>query len=60
MTLTRDTWQMQVVGDNLFNAKGLTEGNTRTDQLSGQGTADAIYGRPIFGRNVRLVVSKSW
>ncbi|RXD07056.1 TonB-dependent receptor [Sphingomonas sp. UV9] len=60
ITLTHDTWQMQVVGDNLFNAKGLTEGNTRTDQLSGQGTADAIYGRPIFGRNVRLVVSKSW
>ena len=60
ITLTHDTWQMQVVGDNLFNAKGLTEGNTRTDQLSGQGTADAIYGRPNFGRNVRLVVSKSW
>ena len=60
ITLTRDTWQMQVVGDNLFNAKGLTEGNTRTDQFSGQGTADAIYGRPNFGRNVRLVVSKSW
>ncbi len=60
LTLTHDAWQMQVVGDNLFNAKGLTEGNTRTDQLSGQGTADAIYGRPIFGRNVRLVVSKSW
>ncbi len=60
ITLTHDTWQMQVVGDNLFNAKGLTEGNTRTDLLSGQGTADAIYGRPIFGRNVRLVVSKSW
>jgi iron complex outermembrane receptor protein len=60
ITLTHDTWQVQVVGDNLFNAKGLTEGNTRTDQLSGQGTADAIYGRPIFGRNVRLVVSKSW
>ncbi len=60
ITLTHDTWQMQVVGDNIFNAHGLTEGNTRTDQLSGQGTADAIYGRPIFGRNVRLVVSKSW
>lgn len=60
ITLTHDTWQMQVVGDNLFNAKGLTEGNTRTDQLNGQGTADAIYGRPNFGRNVRLVVSKSW
>ncbi|MDF0487842.1 TonB-dependent receptor [Sphingomonas sp. H39-1-10] len=60
VTLTRGTWQMQVVGDNIFNAHGLTEGNTRTDQLSGQGTADAIYGRPIFGRNVRFVLSKSW
>jgi len=60
VTLTHGTWQMQVVGDNIFNAHGLTEGNTRTDQLSGQGTADAIYGRPIFGRNVRFVLSKSW
>jgi outer membrane receptor protein involved in Fe transport len=59
-TLTRGTWQMQVVGDNLFNAHGLTEGNTRTDSLSGQGSAEAIYGRPIFGRNFRLVVSKAW
>ena len=60
VTVRRGTWQLQVVGDNLFNAHGLTEGNTRTDQLSGQGSAEAIYGRPIFGRNVRLVVSKSW
>jgi len=60
VTATRGDWQVQVVGDNLTNAKGLTEGNTRTDNLSGQGTADAIYGRPIFGRNVRLVVTRSW
>lgn len=60
VTLHRGTWQMQVVGDNLFNAHGLTEGNTRTDSLSGQGSAEAIYGRPIFGRNFRLVVGKSW
>ncbi|WP_294391609.1 TonB-dependent receptor [uncultured Sphingomonas sp.] len=60
VTLRRDRWQVQVVGDNLFNAHGLTEGNTRTDSLSGQGNAKAIYGRPIFGRNVRLVVGKSW
>lgn len=60
VTATRGDWQVQVVGDNLTNAKGLTEGNTRTDNLSGQGTANAIYGRPIFGRNVRLVVTRSW
>jgi iron complex outermembrane receptor protein len=60
LTLKRGTWQLQVVGDNLFNAHGLTEGNTRTDSLSGQGSAEAIYGRPIFGRNFRLVIGKSW
>lgn len=60
VTLRHGTWQLQVVGDNLFNAHGLTEGNTRTDSLAGQGSAEAIYGRPIFGRNFRLVVGKSW
>jgi outer membrane receptor protein involved in Fe transport len=60
ITLRRAGWQLQVVGDNLFNAHGLTEGNTRTDSLSGQGSAEAIYGRPIFGRNFRFVLGKSW
>lgn len=60
LTVKYDSWKLQVIGDNLTNAHGLTEGNTRTDALSGQGTKEAIYGRPIFGRNVRFVVSKSW
>lgn len=60
ITARRGSWQMQIVGDNLFNAHGLTEGNTRTDSLSGQGSSEAIYGRPIFGRNFRFVISKSW
>lgn len=60
ITLTHDTLQFQVVGDNITNAHGLTEGNTRTDTLSGQGTREAIYGRPIFGRSVRFILSKSW
>jgi iron complex outermembrane receptor protein len=53
-------WRFQVVGDNITNAKGLTEGNTRTDQFNGQGTREAIYGRPLFGRNVRFILSRSW
>jgi outer membrane receptor protein involved in Fe transport len=53
-------WRFQVVGDNLTNAKGLTEGNTRTDQFAGQGTREAIYGRPLFGRNFRFIVTRSW
>lgn len=60
VTVRHGSWQLQIVGDNLFNAHGLTEGNTRTDSLSGQGSAEAIYGRPIFGRNFRLVIGKSW
>jgi len=59
-TLTHNGFQFQVVGDNIFNNKGLTEGNPRTDQLDGQASSDAIYGRPIFGRSVRFIVSKAW
>lgn len=60
VSVDRGPWHLQVVGDNLFNAHGLTEGNTRTDQFAGQGTSQAIYGRPLFGRNFRLIVSRSW
>jgi outer membrane receptor protein involved in Fe transport len=60
VTLTHGDWRLQAVGDNLTNAHGLTEGNTRTDTLSGQGSKEAIYGRPIFGRSFRFVISKSW
>lgn len=60
ITVTQGDWTLQIVGDNLTNAKGLTEGNTRTDTLSGQGTQQAIYGRPVFGRSGRVVLSKAW
>ena len=60
VTVTRGDWQVQLTGDNLTNAKGLTEGNPRTDTLSGQGSNLAIYGRPVFGRSARLIVSKAW
>ena len=53
-------WGVQLVGDNLTDEKGLTEGNTRTDALAGQGSSEAIYGRPLFGRNFRLILSRSW
>lgn len=59
-SVTHGPWRFQVVGDNLTNAKGLTEGNPRTDQLGGQGATDAIYGRPLFGRNFRFILSRSW
>jgi len=58
--VTRGTWQFQVAGDNVTNAHGLTEGNTAGDRLSGQGTAEAIFGRPLFGRSFRFVLSKKW
>ncbi|UGQ45573.1 TonB-dependent receptor [Massilia endophytica] len=60
ISVTRGDWQVLLTGDNLTNAKGLTEGNPRTDALAGQGSNTAIYGRPVFGRSARLVVSKAW
>ncbi|HET9106771.1 MAG TPA: TonB-dependent receptor [Steroidobacteraceae bacterium] len=58
--MTRGDWQAQVVGDNLTDAHGLTEGNVRSDELAGQGTPTAIYGRPLFGRSFRVMVTKKW
>jgi outer membrane receptor protein involved in Fe transport len=52
--------RLQVAGSNLTNEIGLTEGNPRTDALVGQGTSDAIYARPIFGRTLRLSLTYSW
>jgi iron complex outermembrane receptor protein len=60
VTMTRGTLQFQVVGNNITNARGITEGNIRTDIVSGQGTGTAIYGRTNFGRTVRFILSKSW
>jgi hypothetical protein len=60
VSVSQGDWRLQLVGDNLTNATGLTEGNTRTDTLAGQGSREAIYGRPVFGRSFRLVASKAW
>lgn len=60
ITYEHEAWRLQIVGDNLTNAHGLTEGNTAGDTLTGQGTPEAVFGRPLFGRNVRLVVSRKW
>jgi iron complex outermembrane recepter protein len=48
---------IQLVGENLTNSRGVTEGNPRNDALFGQGTAQVIYGRPLFGRNFRLTAT---
>lgn len=52
--------RLQVAGANLTNEIGLTEGNPRTDALEGQGTGNAIYARPIFGRTLRLSLTYNW
>ena len=52
--------RLQVTGSNLTNKIGLTEGNPRTDPLVGQGTTNAIYARPIFGRTLRLSLTYNW
>jgi iron complex outermembrane recepter protein len=59
-TFNTGDWSVQLAADNLTNTVGLTEGNPRIDAVAGQGTANAIYARPIFGRNFRLIVTKEW
>ena len=45
---------------NITNEVGLTEGNGRVDQLGGQGSADAIYARPLFGRDYTASLTWRW
>ena len=52
--------RIQLVGTNLTNTIGLTEGNPRVDTIVGQGTPEAIYARPIFGRLFRASVTYDW
>ena len=52
--------RIQLVGSNLTNALGLTEGNPRVDTIVGQGTPQAIYARPIFGRLFRASLTYDW
>ena len=52
--------RFQLMGSNLTNEIGLTEGNPRTDTFVGQGTGTAIYARPIFGRAIRMSLTYSW
>ncbi|KAB7766327.1 TonB-dependent receptor [Xanthomonas maliensis] len=55
-----DHLELQLHAANAGNDLGLTEGNARVDTLSGQGTADAIYARPIFGRNYNASLTWRW
>lgn len=52
--------QFQAHVSNLTNKVGLTEGNPRIDELSGQSTSTAIYARPIFGRIYTASLSYKW
>lgn len=60
VTVSNGAWSAQLVGDNLTNEEGVTEGNPRADQLFGQGSPTVLYGRPIFGRNFRVVIGRRW
>lgn len=49
-----DWLELFLVGDNLTNEIGLTEGNPRAGQFaSGDANAEFFLARPIFGRNFR-------
>lgn len=53
-------WEWQLSVKNAGNSTGLTEGNPRTDSLTGQGSATAIYGRPVFARQYQASLAYRW
>jgi outer membrane receptor protein involved in Fe transport len=55
-----DRIDLQAHVSNVTNTVGLTEGNARVDTLGGQGTSEAIYARPIFGRIYTASLSFRW
>jgi outer membrane receptor protein involved in Fe transport len=59
LIVERGPVRAQLNVSNLTNTFGLSEGNPRQDTLTGQGTPDAIYGRPLFGRLVKLSLQYS-
>jgi outer membrane receptor protein involved in Fe transport len=54
------SWRFQMLGSNLANSAGLTEGNARAPVSNVITTADATTGRPIFGRTFTATASYSW
>lgn len=46
-----------VVGHNLTDEVGITEGNPRSGQITGQGAQEVQFGRPIFGRSFNFTAS---
>lgn len=55
-----DRWSLRAQVSNVTNEIGLTEGNPRVDVVQGQGTANAIYGRPLFGRLFNASITYKW
>ena len=52
--------KLQVLGTNLTNSTGLTEGNARAPAGNVINTADATTGRPIFGRYFLASATYQW
>ena len=56
LTLNINRVELTVIGDNLTNTIGVTEGNPRTDAFASGDSSVATFARPILGRNFRVVL----
>ena len=56
LTLNYNQIELTVVGDNLTNTIGVTEGNPRTDAFRSGDSSIATFARPILGRNFRVML----
>lgn len=60
LTTVDNRYSLQLHASNLTNSEGLTEGNPRSGALQGQGTRNAIFGRPVLGRTFRVAFTMYW
>ena len=56
MTVNFNQIELTVVGDNLTNTIGVTDGNPRTDAFASGDESIATFARPILGRNFRVML----
>ncbi len=55
-----DRIELRLLGTNITDSAGLTEGNSRASALGVGTVSDASVGRPIFGRQVTASVLYHW
>jgi outer membrane receptor protein involved in Fe transport len=55
-----ESLELRILGSNITNSAGLTEGNARASALNTGTVGDATVGRPLFGRQITASALYRW